>query len=119
MSIIDQRILENHIAFLERMTENSKRSHGWTFDEEIPALRRLLDANAHLITPRPDLLSALVAVCAAYKEYDIALSQWLSAQQDLGSKEQGYLDAKEHHDRCFHNRRNANEQARAAIAKAT
>lgn len=48
MTAADRLTLTNHLGFMQRMTANSKRSHGWTFDEEIAALERALDHDEKL-----------------------------------------------------------------------
>lgn len=75
------------------------------------------DVIARVRNERDALLSALCAVRVAYKEYEAALSCWQNAQQDCGSREQPYIDAQDLHDRCFHARLNANEQARVILEK--
>ncbi len=42
MNLADLETMREHIEFLKRMTANSKASHGWTFDDEIAALERIL-----------------------------------------------------------------------------
>lgn len=57
MSPQDRQILNEHVAFMRRMTENSKRSHGWTFDDEIAALERVLSETLTFEERRSDELS--------------------------------------------------------------
>lgn len=44
MNSTDRHTLTEHLAFLERMTAN-----GWTFDDEIAALRRVLDEDGRQV----------------------------------------------------------------------
>jgi hypothetical protein len=57
MSPQDRQILNEHVAFMRRVTETSKRSHGWTFDDEIAALERVLNESLTFVERRAAELS--------------------------------------------------------------
>lgn len=44
MNAQDHQTLIAHIGWMRRMTANSRQSHGWTFDDEIAALDRVVVA---------------------------------------------------------------------------